>query len=460
MGEPEKVSLTSLTISRRQVIEEHPQFISTDRHLMQGYLDFEKYPVWDSAKHELSGVSKVIGSEPYRVVIALNGYKLHETAGDCNIEELQESGLAALSIRRLRNETVHWLIRFTKRTREDQMTPRDIVLNQIQHRQTVPVPYTLDFERDVGARLDQHFGGAAWRGRLVPYIARCGGACKSGNEKLDDAHYRDAFGTVWRTDKEPPSVEEPGLKAPTLRGYAFPSPGMFLDPAAKAATKKRIAESSASFTIIEVGMCLWPSWYVRGFEETLLDCIAEEDFYAELLDRFTDLTLALIKESAHIPADALMMGDDWGDQRGVLIGPERWRRTFKPRYSRIFEAIHAQGKLAIMHCCGSVAAIMGDIVEIGLDVLESVQPEAAGMNPYALKKAWGDKITFWGCLGSQSTIPFAAPAEVRQEIRRLCNEMGRGGGYILAPAKALRPETPTENAVAIVEEFLDNSASL
>jgi uroporphyrinogen decarboxylase len=77
------------------------------------------------------------------------------------------------------------------------------------------------------------------------------------------------------------------------------------------------------------------------------------------------------------------------------------------------------------------------------------------MNPYGLKSAWGDRITYWGCLGSQSTIPFATPTEVRQEIRRLRCEMSRGGGYILAPAKPLRTETPTANAVAVVEEFLD-----
>ncbi|MBC8231730.1 hypothetical protein H8E77_19440 [bacterium] len=82
------------------------------------------------------------------------------------------------------------------------------------------------------------------------------------------------------------------------------------------------------------------------------------------------------------------------------------------------------------------------------------------MNPYALKKAWGDKITFWGGLGSQYTIPFAPPAEIRQEIRLLRSEMSRGGGYILAPAKPLRVETPTENAVAVVEEFLAGSASV
>jgi len=142
-------------------------------------------------------------------------------------------------------------------------------------------------------------------------------------------------------------------------------------------------------------------------------------------------------------------------QRGVMIGPERWRTFYKPRYTRIFDAIHAQGKVAIMHCCGSVAEIMDDIVDTGLDVLESVQPEAAGMSPYALKKGWGDNITFWGCLGSQSTIPFGTSDELRDEIRRLRREMGKGGGYVLAPAKPLRTETPIENAVAVVEEFLD-----
>jgi len=338
------------------------------------------------------------------------------------------------------------------------MTPREIVLDQIHHHETVPAPYTLAFEEEVGVRLDGHFGGNAWRKRLVPYMADCGGVCRYADEKLDDTHYRDAFGTVWRTDQQPASVVERGLKAPTFQGYTFPSLDKFLDPAAKADAKKRIGDASDAFTLVSPGMCLWQSWYVRGFEDTLMDCVAEEDFYAELLDRFTDLTLALVAECADLPADAIMMGDDWGEQRGVTIGPERWRKFFKPRYARIFEAVHDQGKLAIMHCCGSAAAIMGDIVEIGLDVLESVQPEAAGMNPYALKKAWGDKITFWGGLGSQSTIPFATTAEVRQEIRRLKREMSRGGGYILAPAKPLRPETPTENAVAIIEEFLDNSA--
>jgi len=313
----------------------------------------------------------------------------------------------------------------------------------------------LEFDENVRIRLDEYFGGEAWRERIVKYIVLCGSASKPKKEELDDAHYRDAFGTVWRTDQLPPSVVEPGLKVPSFQGYSFPSADTFLEPALKNEVRERIKESPDSFTIVSEDICLWQSWYVRGFENTLMDCVLEEDFYAELLDRFTELTLALVEECADIPADGILMGDDWGNQRGVMLGPERWRKFFKPRYARIFDAIHQQNKIAIMHCCGSVAEIMDDIVEIGLDVLESVQPEAAGMNPYELKRRWGDKITFWGGLGSQSTIPFGTPDEIRQEIRHLRSEMSKGGGYVLAPAKPLRPETPTENAVALLEEFLE-----
>ena len=98
---------------------------------------------------------------------------------------------------------------------------------------------------------------------------------------------------------------------------------------------------------------------------------------------------------------------------------------------------------------------MPDVIEIGLDVIESVQPEPAGMNPYELKKKWGDKITFWGCLGSQSTLQFGTPQQIRDEVKKLCREMGKGGGYILHPAKGLQPGTPVGNAAACVEAFVN-----
>jgi uroporphyrinogen decarboxylase len=334
------------------------------------------------------------------------------------------------------------------------MTPREIVLEQIRHHETEPVPYTLAFDPVVGTRLDEHFGSNAWRQRIVPYIANCGAVCALWHAPPDPEHRLDKFGTLWRADHTPPTVLKPGLAQPSFEGYDFPSVQDLLNTDAVANAAARAKATMDSFTIVNTGLCLWQSWYVRGFEETMMDCVAEEDFYAELLDRLTDLTIGLIEACKDIPANAIMMGDDWGVQRGIMLGPERWRKFYKPLYARIFDAIHAQGKIAIMHCCGSAAEIMGDIVDIGLDVLESVQPEAAGMDPYGLKKAWGDKITFWGCLGSQSVVPFGTPDQIRGEVQRLRREMGKGGGYILAPAKPMLTETPTENAIALVEEFL------
>jgi uroporphyrinogen decarboxylase len=155
--------------------------------------------------------------------------------------------------------------------------------------------------------------------------------------------------------------------------------------------------------------------------------------------------------------DGIMFSDDWGYQQGVLLGPDRWRKMLKPRLARLYDRVHEDGKFVLSHCCGSIADIMPDVIEIGLDVLESVQPEARGMNPYELKRRYGDAITFWGGLGSQSTIPFGTPDEIKDEVSRLCHEMGWGGGYILAPAKSLQPETPTENAAAVVEAFLQQA---
>ncbi len=335
------------------------------------------------------------------------------------------------------------------------MKPRDYVLEQVHHRETSPVPYTVGFEGDVAERLDAHYGGPAWRDRLTPYIVRVRGVDTKHEEPVDPARVRDRFGNVWRVDLRPSRLERPAMAGPSFDTYDFPRLEAFLDEERRAAALRECEENADSFLIGHVsrGLFEW-SWALRGFTEALMDAAAEPDFYEELLDRLTELYLGFVRVYADMPVDAIMFADDWGDQRGVLLGPDRWRRMLKPRWARLYQAVHDAGKLTMGHCCGSVVDILPDIIEIGLDVLESVQPEARGMNPYELKRRWGEKITFWGGLGSQSTIPFGTPAEIRREVARLCREMGRGGGYILAPAKPLQPETPTANAVALVEAFM------
>ncbi|MFO7871080.1 MAG: uroporphyrinogen decarboxylase family protein [Kiritimatiellia bacterium] len=334
------------------------------------------------------------------------------------------------------------------------MTPREIVFEQIRHRETPEVPYTLPMEDTVRAKLDEYYGTAEWRGRLKDYIVGVSAVDTDPREVVDDTHAKDGYGGIWRIDMRPWHLEKPPLPGPSFEGYDLPPAESFFRPEEKKKAERTCEERSDCFIIGNLGWGLFErSWNIRGFENALMDAITDPDFYEELLDRLMNLYLAFVEYTADLPVDGILFGDDWGEQRGVILGPDRWRRFLKPRWAKIYEAVHARGKIAMSHCCGSVAEIMPDIIEMGLDVLESVQPEAAGMNSYELKKKWGDKITFWGCLGSQSIIPMGTPEEIRLEARKLKTEMSRGGGYILAPAKPLQPETPVENAAAVVEAF-------
>jgi len=339
------------------------------------------------------------------------------------------------------------------------MQLRDYVLGQIRHEDTPAVPYTLGFEGDVAERVDAYYGSSDWRNRLTPYMVRVGAVDTDMSEPIGDTHRRDGYGGVWRVDQRPWHLETPPLSEPSFDGYEFPAAEKFYRPDWKADAFKTCQARADCFLVGSLGWGLFErSWNLRGFENALMDCIADEDFFGEMLDRLMHLYLEFVAYTSDLPIDAIHFGDDWGDQRGNIVGADRWRRLIKPRWAQVYAATHKAGKIVMHHSCGSVAEIMPDIIEIGIDVLESCQPEAAGMNPYELKRQWGDKITFWGCLGSQSTIPHGSPDEIHREVNRLCHEMAKGGGYILAPAKDLQPETPTENAVAIVEAFLDSGA--
>jgi uroporphyrinogen decarboxylase len=341
------------------------------------------------------------------------------------------------------------------------MTPRQAVLNAIRHEQVSPVPYTLGFDGDLPAQLDKHYGGPQWRDRIVPYIhgsAACHTMKRWPIDESDPGLGRDIWGAVWRSDCAAMHLEKPALGEPSLKNYRWPQIEEFYYTDAD--LEATIKDLAAHQDRLPVGYVFWglfeQSWAMRGFQNILTDIIAEEDFFVEMLDRITEIYLALTERTCRLlPVDAIMFGDDWSDQRGVIIGAQRWRKFYKPRWAKIYDCCHRHGKSVITHCCGSVVDLIDDAIEIGLDVLESVQPEAVGMNPYELKRRWGHKLTFWGGLGAQSILPFGTPAGIQAEVRRLRAEMGRGGGYILAPAKSLQPGTPLKNAVAALEAFTE-----
>ena len=335
-----------------------------------------------------------------------------------------------------------------------ELTPRERVIAQIRHQETDPVPYVLTFEGDVADHLDDHFGSAVWRGLLDNAIRHV----PTPNLVVDEtaeSYVRGPYGSLWRVNRRPFHLEEPVLREPSLDGYAFPDLDAFFTSDWRAEAVSVIESQPSHFKVIGFGFGLFErTWALRGFNEALMDAAGDPGFYDELAEQVTRHQLEIIERIVDLPVDGVMFSDDWGYQQGVLLGPKRWRRFLKGRLARQYARVHEAGKYVLSHCCGSIATILPDLIEIGLDVYQSVQPEAKDSSPYDLKRLYGGRMTFWGGLGSQSTIPFGTPESIRVEVNRLCREMGEGGGYILAPAKALQPGTPIKNAAAVVEAFL------
>jgi uroporphyrinogen decarboxylase len=341
------------------------------------------------------------------------------------------------------------------------LTRRDQVIAQIQHRETEHIPYTLgDFEGDVAERLDAYYGSPAWR-NLLDSALRFIPSCASTVLFMDDkalVQTTDLYGTSWKLNPRPFHMIEPAIKSPSMAGYLFPDLEQVFTPGWKDEPLKAIHSLNDHFLITGFAWGLFErSWTLRGFDNMLMDAAAEPDFYDELVEAISNHQIEILHYLLQLPVDGIMFSDDWGYQKGILLGAGRWRKFIKPRLAKQYALAHAAGKFVLSHACGSIAEILPDLIEIGLDVYESVQPEAKNNSPYELKRKYGQHITFWGGLGSQSTIPLGTPAEIKAEVAHLCREMGMGGGYILSPAKTLQPETSTENAAAVVEAFLQES---
>ncbi|MBX7256009.1 MAG: hypothetical protein K1Y02_06575 [Candidatus Hydrogenedentes bacterium] len=190
---------------------------------------------------------------------------------------------------------------------------------------------------------------------------------------------------------------------------------------------------------------------LRGMENVFTDFYIYESETRRLLDALEEYLLQMIRQWAALGADGVFMTDDWGSQSGLMISPELWRSIFKPYYKRAFDEIHALGMEAIFHSCGNVTDIVGDLVDIGLDVLDPVQPGA--MDIEHLAREFGGSLAFCGAVDIQDLLLNETPARVKDEVHRIIDTLGTpfGGALLLGPANVLTPDIPFENLVALFE---------
>ena len=194
----------------------------------------------------------------------------------------------------------------------------------------------------------------------------------------------------------------------------------------------------------------------RGPENLYADIAANPGFLKGLLDYIVSKNLVMLENIIHIPEiDGILVGGDWGSQKTTIMSPEAWRELIMPGEKREYDMIKSGGKHVWIHSCGNIEALFPMLIEIGLQVVNPVQPEC--MDIYRLKRDFGDKLAFWGGISTQSTLPYGTPEDVKAETRRVVTEMSRGGGYIAAPAQHIQADVPYENICALIDTLKEFS---
>jgi uroporphyrinogen decarboxylase len=193
------------------------------------------------------------------------------------------------------------------------------------------------------------------------------------------------------------------------------------------------------------------AWALRGLEKMMLDMLLRPDIANRILDIPYRYHLTAAKKLVELGVDMIWTGDDMGAQNSMLISPAMWRTYFKPRMANFIaelKAINPNVKVAY-HSDGNIRPIIPELIEIGLDVLNPIQP--ASMDPAGIKRDFGDKLCFWGSIDEQYTLPFGSPEEVRAEVQHRMRTIGKDGGLILAPTHHVQLDTPLENFWAMVD---------
>jgi uroporphyrinogen decarboxylase len=196
------------------------------------------------------------------------------------------------------------------------------------------------------------------------------------------------------------------------------------------------------------------SWYMRGFEQSFVDLMTEPELFHAIASRVADFFVEHFHRAlSAVPGaiDLVFTADDIGGQNGLLMSLAMWEEHLKPYHMRLNEVIHAHGARVIYHSDGAVAEAVPGLMDMGIDVLQALQFDAAGMDPADLKRRFGDRLCFEGGVSVQQTLPFGTAEEVAAEVRRHIDVLGQDGGYILGPSHAIQAGTPPENIVALFD---------
>jgi uroporphyrinogen decarboxylase len=327
------------------------------------------------------------------------------------------------------------------------MTKREVVKKALLHERPPYVPWSCGFTTEAREKLAEHFGDQDMDEVLQNHILVLGSEIGF-FEEIGPNLVRDVFGVVWdrSIDRDIGNVRGCVLPEPSLAGYEFPDP---LDRRFFEDIPDKIEHYGDRFRVYSIGFSLFErAWTLRGMENLLADMVLHPKFVHELLDRIADYNVAQVRKALTRDIDGVYFGDDWGQQRGLIMGPSAWRSFFRPALERMYGEVRAAGKFVLIHSCGDVDELFDELIGMGLSCFNPFQPEV--MDVFSLLVHYRGKLAFHGGLSTQRTLPYGRVEDVTHETQRLL-EAGERGGYIFAPAHDVEGDVPLENMLAFLE---------
>jgi uroporphyrinogen decarboxylase len=327
------------------------------------------------------------------------------------------------------------------------MTKRDVVKQTLSFQQPPYVPWQLGFTVEARAKLAGHFGEANLDAALQNHFVELGNPIGFFAD-IGPNLVQDAFGVVWdrSIDKDIGNVRGQALPQPSLKGFTFPNPA---DPRVFHRIPALIEQYSDRFRVFSIGFSLYErAWTLRGLDTLMVDFLDHPGFVHDLLNAIADWNITQVSEAVKYDIDAIYFGDDWGQQRGLQMGPGLWREFILPPLTRMYQAVRDASKYVMIHSCGDVDELFDALIAIGLNCFNPFQPEV--MDVDALMARYRGRLAFHGGLSTQKALPYGSVDDVRQATRHLL-DMGRIGGYVFAPAHDVEGDVPLENMLVFIE---------
>jgi len=340
------------------------------------------------------------------------------------------------------------------------MNSKERVLAAINHTEPDRVPVDLWALPPVTDRLRDHFGvgddEAVWQTLGVDLRSVWPDYVGPRLPTFDDGSWVDWWGIRKRMVGPFEEIIEPPLAdAQTIadvEAHPWPDPDWFdydgLRPTCEALSEYALVPGPNATCVLRLAM------FLRGMERFMMDLAMNPDLARAIIARVEGFYLEFdrrIFEAVGDLTDIYFIADDVGLQNGLMISPGMFRKFIKPSLRRFIAQAKEYGQKVMYHTCGAVRPLIPDFIEMGVDILNPIQVSARGMEPAGLKRDFGGALCFHGALDIQAVLSQGTPDQVRAEAARLCQVLGEGGGFILAPTNNVMPETPVENILALYE---------